>query len=417
MVLLSTLTLSREIKNETQFTSEEAIHQLNVSSEFNETTTYAYVDFDYLEFRLQVNNWGDDLEGMYQGLMISLVFDANDTELKSWLITYNDVEEHYFSTDTRVAGIVRIVFNCMNVEEIGYDLIVSEKYTLWTYELICKPEFDIYFGVERTENYQDVIQMVLGFEKNFSNDSMFSVGVYDEYNETEEFIEASMALFPENYIFIGAHVFPEIWYRLSFNLENYNSTDWMSIKLFYDQMDTPFIVRLFLNKGDYSLHEIPLDLVHSDYQYWWYVEYYHPNYIGFGILVFVLNILKYLIIGIIVVGIIVAFIRSSIKKKRKRDIIDFNPSQKYQYANENVSYKPQPTHAVNFDNNSEDYELRTSEPSKVKCSICLQIIDDHSNLIRCPSCDIAYHKNHLYQWIVGNGTCPACKSRLRITSR
>jgi len=417
VVLLSNLALSRESKNETQFTAEEQTHQLNVSSTFNETTTYADVGFDYLEFRIQVENWENNLGGLYQGLIISLVWDTNGTELKSWLISFNDVEEHYFTTETRVNGIVRIVFKCMNVEYIGYNLIVSDKYTLWTYELHCRPEFDIYFGVERSEYNTDVLQFVLEFNKNFSNESMFSVGVYDENNASEEYFESSMNYFPENNLILDAIAIPDIWYRLSFELENYNSTDWIYLKLFYDHIDPHFIVRLFLNKGENSLNQIPLDFVHSDYQYWWYVDYYPNEFAGLDILFILLTILKYVIPAILIVGVTAAFIRSSIKQKRKRNTMDFNPSNKYHYANENVSYKPQPTLAVDFDHNPKNYGIKTTESSKVSCSICLQIIDDHSNLIRCPSCDIAYHKNHLYQWIVGNGTCPACRSRLRITSK
>ncbi len=418
MIVSNSLSTAEIDKTGNVTNTEEQTHQLFANSIVNTTTYYVQMDYDYLDFRIAVNHWGDNLGGLYQGLIIKLVIDSNDTELNSWLISYNDGLEHYFFTEDRISGIIRIVFICMNVGDIGFNLIIENELALWTYELLCKPQFDTYFGVERSEVYLDVQQFVLEFERNFSNENMFSVGVYNENNVSEEYIESSMIYFPENNLILGAYATPENWYRLSFELENYNSTDWIAIRLFYDHVDTQFIVRLFLNKGDNSLDEIPLDIVHSDNQYRWYIEYYHPIDIGpYYVFIVILNVLKYIIITVLIVGTIAAIVRAITKRRRKETALDFNPSQKYEYSNASVSYKPQPTHVVNFDYNPKDYEIRTSESSKVSCSICLQIIEDHSDLIRCPSCDIAYHKKHLYQWIVGNGTCPACRSRLRITSK
>ena len=92
------------------------------------------------------------------------------------------------------------------------------------------------------------------------------------------------------------------------------------------------------------------------------------------------------------------------------------PSDKYhQMQIQRAEYSPAQVYGVNFAEKVMDYNIETSDEITVTCSICLQTLEDQENLIRCPSCDIAFHKNHLYQWIVGNGNCPACKSRLKIT--
>ena len=267
------------------------------------------------------------------------------------------------------------------------------------------------------EYNQDVIQLVLGFEKSFNDSSTFSIGIYDEFNETEDYIESSFIYYTENNLILDAYVFSDKWYSINFITNEYNSSDWIAVKLYYDHIDTQFIVRLFLNKGDNSLYEIPLDLIHSNHQYFWSVQYYSPQDPGYYFILVIFTILKYLIIAILIGGFIIAFLRALYKRRKSRISSDFSPSEKYEYSNKNVSYQPEPTHSINFDMKARDYELQTTESSKVKCSICMQIIEDHSKIIRCPSCDVAYHKNHLYQWIVSNGTCPICKSRLRITSR
>ena len=396
--------------------SEDQIHNLFVNSSINETTYYVQLDYENLDFRISVNHWGDNLGGLYQGLIVALVFDSNNTELDSWLILHGDSSEHYFFTENSFSGILRIVFTCINVNIIGYDLIINNQFPIWTYELVCSPEIDVHFGLERSDYSVDVFQLVLDFEKNFSNDSQFVLGIYDEVNYTEEYIETTMEYYPENKMILKAYVTLDYWYRLNFEIEEYNSSEWIAFKLYYDHISTELIIRLFLNHAEKEIFEIPIDLVHSSYLYNWFIDYYDyhdffPDWVGT-----LLITLKWVIIGITVSAIPFAFIRGAMKRKRNKNNSDLSPSYKYQYANEKIAYNPKPTHNINFENIPNNYNLRTTDGSKITCSICMQIIEDHSTIIRCPSCDIAYHKNHLYQWIVGNGTCPACKSRLRITS-
>lgn len=408
---VTTLTYSNIIQIDIQ------THQLYLNPLANETTYYVQVDTEYLDFSILVNHWGTNLGGIYQGLVISLIFDYNDTEIKSWLISYNDNIEHFFTTETRISGIIRVVFSCMNVDTIGYNLNIDDYFTVWTYELVCKPDFKIYFGVERADYYDELQQIVLDFQKGFSNDSYFSATVTDDINVTRDLIESSFDNYNRHMIFYSSFI-ENKWYGFNFALEDYNSTDWIIIRLFYDHIEENFIARLFLNKSVSAFEEMPLDQVHSQSEYWWYIDsyYYHPYPPGSSIIVFILNLLKYIVISFLVVGLITAVIRAILKRRPKPDI-DFNPSDKYDYMNANIAYNPEPTHAIRFDSVSRDYELKTSEGSKIQCSICMQIIEKNDNIIRCPSCDVAYHKDHLYQWIVGNGTCPTCKARLRITTK
>jgi hypothetical protein len=259
--------------------------------------------------------------------------------------------------------------------------------------------------------------LAMDFDKNFSNETLFVVGVYDEINNTEDYIETSMEFYSENNMLLDAYLTTDCWYRLNFEIEGHNSSDWLAFRLYYDHISTELIIRLFLNNAEKNIYEIPIDQIHSSYLYSWFIDYYSPHDLFPDWIGIVLLILKWGVISIFVIGLPAAFIRGSIKRKRKRKSSDFNPSQKYEYANEKIEYNPKPTHTINFEQVPKEYDLQTTEQSKVTCSICMQIIEDHSKLIRCPVCDIAYHKNHLYQWIVGNGTCPTCKSRLKITAK
>ena len=114
---------------------------------------------------------------------------------------------------------------------------------------------------------------------------------------------------------------------------------------------------------------------------------------------------------------IFSVVRNTKRKRRKEQSSEsFEPSGKYQeYIHKKAEYSPKSLYDVNFEKSTTEYSLETNEMSKVQCSICLLVIKDRKEIIRCPSCDIAFHKNHLYQWIVGNGTCPACKARLTIS--
>ncbi len=423
ILLLSNIQSIGETEADFSYNSTVQSHDFYANLIFNETTLFVQLDSEYLEFRTIVNYWGEDIEGPYQGLLISLVFDFNDTEIKSWLIPSSDVENHHFITDSRITGIVKIVFTALNVEELGYSLSIDNHYTLWTYELITKPDLDVYFGIERSEfEYQEVEKMVVSIVDNFINSDNFSITIYYENDDFVAHLDSNLDYEEDKSFTLWTYDYlvPDVWYNLSLKFEDYNSTSWISTKLYYDHIAENYITRLFLNYGDNNLEEIPLDLVHSDYYYMWYIDYYnYYNSDASFFWVIIIYFARLFLYGAIIFAFIAICFRVVVRRRRKKTVMDsiHIPSAKFQYLNESVSYQPQETVAINFNDAIEDYSLKTSEKSKVKCSICLQIIGDHKNLIRCPSCDIAYHKNHLYQWIVGNGTCPACKSRLRITQK
>jgi len=77
-------------------------------------------------------------------------------------------------------------------------------------------------------------------------------------------------------------------------------------------------------------------------------------------------------------------------------------------------YQPEKTYRINFAYIPSDYRLETDENAQIRCNICLQPIYEHVSIIRCPSCDNAFHKEHLYKWITQHSSCPVCKAKLRI---
>lgn len=55
-------------------------------------------------------------------------------------------------------------------------------------------------------------------------------------------------------------------------------------------------------------------------------------------------------------------------------------------------------------------QLIAPEGIKHKCGICLQEID--YGFIVCPSCLNPFHFNHISNWVIENGLCPLCRTKL-----
>jgi DNA replication ATP-dependent helicase Dna2 len=47
------------------------------------------------------------------------------------------------------------------------------------------------------------------------------------------------------------------------------------------------------------------------------------------------------------------------------------------------------------------------------CIICMQIAKKQ-NILRCPACDQAYHKQHLEEWLLTHETCAICQSTIKL---
>jgi len=174
--------------------------------------------------------------------------------------------------------------------------------------------------------------------------------------------------------------------------------------LFYDHIQTENIARLFINTGVKNLEDIPFDRKYSDLAFQWKIN--NDSIETNTPPLFTANPIIILFSVLYLAGVFISF-KLYLRRKKNR-VTDYS-------LNKNkVEYSPKPVYDVDFQKKDINYNLVTKEAIIVTCSICLQTISKKETIIRCPSCDIAFHKNHLYQWVVGNGTCPACKARLKI---
>ncbi len=213
---------------------------------------------------------------------------------------------------------------------------------------------------------------------------------------------------------------PHLWYKISFNCPIERNDSLVNFKLFYDHEQLENTARIFLSIGDANLDETPLDTFHSHASFLWEKQEpilpdpYPPippiNPIG--IIGYLLIVIYTSMCTVTILWVVVRFVKK--KNQKEEDIVV--ASEKYTVIENNaVKYSPETYYSVNFRAASPEYNLVTDSDVKITCSICLQFILNPEDIIRCPSCDIAYHKNHLYEWVKMSGNCPACKAKLRIT--
>lgn len=53
-----------------------------------------------------------------------------------------------------------------------------------------------------------------------------------------------------------------------------------------------------------------------------------------------------------------------------------------------------------------------TDPSEKRCAVCNLRLEEGEPFSRCPRCGIAYHRDHLLDWVRARGYCPACRRRL-----
>ncbi len=382
-------------------------YRLKVSSTFNNSEYFILIEGAVFEFSISVQEWGSVIQGPYNGLMIQLVLDQNETIHDSWLINHGDTGIHYFTTGMEIYEIIRVRVSSLYVEECLFNFTVSDVYPIWTYSMNLNLEHHFFFGIERfADYYQSINKLVTILYSRYLETTNYTLNLLDGNQTTIKSESDNFAIrdVSELNIEIEGGIFEGVWYEIIFNFNDYNVDNDILISLFYDHIQTENIARLFINTGAKNLDEIPFDRKYSDLAFQWKIINdsidantppfitADPIYVLFAVLYFA--------------GVFISF-KLFIRRKKNR-VTDSN-------LNKNkVEYSPKPVYDVDFQKKDIKYNLVTKEAITVTCSICLQTISKKETIIRCPSCDIAFHKNHLYQWVVGNGTCPACKARLKI---
>jgi hypothetical protein len=381
-------------------------HRLQVSTAMNSSEYFLHIEGEVLEFSITVVSWGNSSPGPYNGLMVELVIDSTDLVHNSWLISHGDSSTHFFTSVTEISEIVRIRLSALYIEECIFDLTTSIDYPIWTYNLNVLLEKQFMICVERAEDYYLILKkLVITLDSKYLESDNYSFQIYDYSLQligsgTDNFALSDKS---ELDITIEEGIFEGEWYEVGFNFEGYDPSSEIILRMYYDHFQTENIIRMFLNTGSNDIYQVPIDMEHSGYAFRWTI-YYDYTYIPPP---FDFTFIFYIALGLFsLIGTLIVI--SVLSNRRNRQTFD-------QVLNRNkVEYSPNNAYPINFNKTTMNYNLVTKEAVTVSCSICMQTITDKESIIRCPSCDIAFHKNHLYQWVVGNGTCPACKVRLKI---
>jgi hypothetical protein len=392
-----------------------------VDYEHNNSLVYVFVDGEELKFNIQCDIWQNIVGSGYQGLLIEIKDDITDEIVKSWLILYGDKVDHHFTSELVLTGVYQIIFSALNIDLVDFRWQVENNIPIWIYEISINNLENIYFGIERfAEYYSSIDKMVIELTTQEWTDIEYSVSFGSIDNQIYENFVGNFS-FERNIVEslnIEEGLKPHQWYKISFNCPIDKNDSLITFKLFYDHEQLENTARIFFSRGNAELDEIPLDTLHAHPSFLWKKQDaflpgpYPPSpYNPIDTIKYVL-IVAYLFIFTVTFSWVVI---RSVKEKKKKDNRSDVASDKYNaIENNTVMYSPETNYVVNFRAVTPEYNLVTDSDVKVTCSICLQVIHNQ-DIIRCPSCDIAFHKNHLYEWLKMNGKCPACKVKLRIT--
>ena len=394
-----------------------------VDYEHNNSLVYVFIDGEELNFNIQCDTWHNTVGSSgYQGLLIEIRDDITEDIVNSWLVLYGDEVDHHFTSELTLTGVYQIVFSVLNIDSVDFRWQVENNIPIWTYDITINNLENIYFGIERfAEQYFSIDKMVIHLTTQEWTDIEYSIlfGTID--NQIYEQFVGNFS-FERNVVEtlnFEEGLKPQQWYKISFNCPIDRNDTLVNFKLFYDHEQLENIARIFLSIGDADIDEIPLDLFHS-----------HPNFLWKKLEVVIpdplppippynpIDTVKYILIAtylFICTAIFLWVVIKSVKNKKKDSKINVASKKYNTLGNNTVTYSPEAYYPVNFRDVTPEYNLATDSDIKITCSICLQIIHNPDDIIRCPSCDIAYHKNHLYEWLKMSGDCPICKVKLRIT--
>ena len=413
--------------------SVEADNQINeitgeyfskrVDYEHNSSLIYVYVDGEELNFNIQCDTWYNTVGSGYQGLLIEIKEDITEESVKSWLILYGDKIDHHFTSELTLTGVYQVIFSILNIDSVDFLWQIENNSPIWTYEISINNLENVYFGIERyAEYYISIDKMVIQLTTQEWTSIEYSVLVGTIDDQIYENFEGNFSLernIVETLNFEEG-LRPHQWYKISFNCPIDINDSLVTFKIFYDHEQLENTARIFLSKGCVTLDEVPLDTIHSHPSFLWEKQEPIipepktpcPPYNPIDTIMYVLIATYLIICAITILWALIKFM----KDKKKGDSEINVASEKYSIiTNNTATYSPEIYYPVDFKSSTLEYKLITDSASKIICSICLQLIDTLEDIIRCPSCDIAYHKNHLYEWLKMSGNCPACKVKLRIT--
>ena len=394
-----------------------------VDYEHNNSLVYVFVDGEELNINIQCDTWYTTVGSGYQGLLIEIKDDVTEEIVKSWLILYGDKVDHHFTSELAITGVYQIVFSALNIDIVDFRWQIENNIPIWTYDISINNLEKIYFGIERfAEYYSSIDKMVIQVTTQEWTDIEYSVlfGTVDDQIYNNFVGNFSLERNIVETLNFEEGLKPHLWYKISFNCPIERNDSLVNFKLFYDHEQLENTARIFLSIGDANLDETPLDTFHSHASFLWEKQEpilpdpYPPippiNPIG--IIGYLLIVIYTSMCTVTILWVVVRFVKK--KNQKEEDIVV--ASEKYTVIENNaVKYSPETYYSVNFRAASPEYNLVTDSDVKITCSICLQFILNPEDIIRCPSCDIAYHKNHLYEWVKMSGNCPACKAKLRIT--
>jgi len=404
--------------------------------QFNSTVSYrhnasyyVFINHEQLEISVKVSEWGYPKEGV-SGLLIQVFDDSNATDsspIEAWLVPANDLTQHYFLSDNILYGIYKVVFSPYNINSAKLYWTTKASFSIWTYEDEIRFQNSTYFKVERSVSDNVSLSTIkLVIMPVTRQNITIHVEVEDQWGNTISFKNISL----QNYLLLitelnaTAAYTTEQLYRLNF----YTTSDigiTIYYKIYYERMKNENIARVFLNYNYEG--EVPIDMEHKEM--FWMPEtviidsstIIHSTYFSFKT-VALIWVTVMLISSAITIIILVKRDKNIAKKNAKLSKLqEYNEiTQLSKYTSKKVDttqkalYRPYNKTAIIENIRIEDFTIESQKPKLVKCAICYQSINETDELIRCPVCDAAFHKEHLYKWLIAQGTCPICKSKLKI---
>ncbi len=417
----------------------------NLTMITTETIYYLFTDDTNFILSIQCLEFNQFNHTTQSGLIIEVIDDESEEFLNGWKIVKDDYVKHNYPVINDQNRVLRIVFIPIDIEYVLVDWSLSRAFPIWTYSINSVNNSHYYFGIEREQNNETITaQIYLNFQLSQELEGYLNVEIYkrDVGESSEEFLFSKVTVdntnISSNMIKVSNSVnnpySADFWYRLKITSSSVN-TSRITLTTYYNSYQNTSMIRLFSTPISDSLSNIPIDCAHRDFL--WVQEKnsnpitnpptFPPTYPPTNpFFPSILMIIIFAVISIILT--LSAFLLTQVKKTKKIDSkligkavsLDNNlrediPTIKYT-SQTIAAYEPNPQHSANLKEIQREYNVISNGSSLVKCSICYQNIGNQE-IERCPSCDVAFHKEHLYKWLLEKNFCPICKSNIQLTKK